>query len=107
MEKNHKSIEKYLALDAVTVFSIPNCGYCEKTKLALAKANVSFQVVNCKNIVDFSKDIFRKELESIYGSWSFPRIFFGFTCIGGNSDLSKLIREGRLNSIIEENMSIK
>ncbi len=82
----------------VTIFSKPNCQYCDRAKAILKRANVNYQEYD----VTTSQ---RNANASVYfsGVVTVPQIFIGDYHINGAEDLEKLTRAGRLQQLLEVN----
>ncbi len=78
-----------------TVFTKPNCSFCEKAKEILAAADVTIREV------DVSVDRHAAGVSAfVSGSHAAPQIFIGATHIAGAVELEKLRDAGVLNRII-------
>ena len=80
----------------VTLFSKPNCQYCDRAKAVLKRANVNYQEYD----VTASQ---RNADASVYfsGVTTVPQIFIGDYHINGAEDLEKLETAGKLKKLLE------
>lgn len=77
----------------VLIYSFEVCPYCEQAK-ALLKA---------KEIPFVEKVITRDEIQELSektGMMTVPQIFFGDTCIGGFTELLEIVKEDKLNELL-------
>jgi glutaredoxin 3 len=79
----------------VTVYSGPNCPYCEKAKALLNRKNISFQEFNVKE--DAAK---LEEMLARSGRKTIPQIFIDGKHVGGCDDLYALESEGKLDGML-------
>lgn len=82
----------------VTLFTKPNCQYCDRAKAVLKRVNVNYQEYN----VTTSQ---RNADASVYfsGVTTVPQIFIGDYHINGAEDLEKLEKTGRLEQLLKLN----
>ncbi len=79
----------------VTVYSGPNCPYCEKAKALLKRKNVSFEEFNVKD-----DTVKLEEMLSLSGRKTIPQIFINGKHIGGCDDLYGLESDGKLDGML-------
>lgn len=80
----------------VTVYSGPNCPYCDRAKMLLKKKNVAFEDFNVR--ADAAK--FDEMLQRSNGKKTIPQIFINDQHIGGCDDLYALDATGKLDSLL-------
>lgn len=76
-----------------SLFTIANCPFCDKAKNFLMRCDIECEAVFC-SLDDFTPEI-KAELEGIAGIKTFPKIFIGNKCIGGYSEMVKMIEEDK------------
>jgi glutaredoxin 3 len=79
----------------VTVYSGPNCPYCEKAKALLNRKNAAFEEFNVK--ADPAK---LEEMLTRSGRKTIPQIFINGTHVGGCDDLYALESAGKLDGML-------
>lgn len=85
----------------VTIYTLNYCPYCKKAKTILRDKNISFDEID----VTADEDVQSKKIAEkfkITGEVTFPQIIIGKDRIGGCSDLEQLIKENRLNKLLNE-----
>lgn len=82
----------------VTLFSKPNCQYCDRAKAVLKRAEIDYREYNVT-------DSQRNADASVYfsGVTTLPQIFIGNYQIDGAEDLEKLETIGRLKQLVQMN----
>jgi len=80
----------------VVIYTGDLCIHCDWAKDLLNKKNIKFIEHN------IAKDISKREemLKRSNGARTIPQIFIGEEHVGGNAELQKLEREGKLDSLI-------
>jgi glutaredoxin len=76
--------------DKFSVFVKEGCPFCKKALADLRKHKVTFTKVVCKDQGELKKNIKQKNLR-VPRITTFPRIFKGFTLVGGSDHLRKLL----------------
>ena len=80
----------------VVIYTGQRCAHCDWAKALLKRKNIGFTEYNIA--IDVTK---REEmLKKSNGARTVPQIFIGEHHVGGNVELQKLEREGKLNSLI-------
>lgn len=80
----------------ITIYSGPNCPYCQRAKMLLQKKNATFQDIDVK--ADPAK---RDEmLQKTGGKQTIPQIFINGQHIGGCDDLYALDAAGKLDGLL-------
>lgn len=80
----------------ITVYSGPNCPYCDRAKMLLKKKNAVFEDFNVRD--DTAK--FDEMLTRSNGKKTIPQIFINNQHIGGCDDLYALEASGKLDSLL-------
>ncbi len=80
----------------ITVYSGPNCPYCDRAKALLKKKGAAFEDVNVK--VDEAK--LAEMMSKSNGKRTIPQIFIGGQHIGGCDDLYALESAGKLDALL-------
>ena len=80
----------------VVIYTGPHCAHCRWTVALLNKKNIDFIEYN------IGEDPKKREemLEKSNGARTVPQIFIGDQHVGGNAELQKLDREGKLDSLV-------
>ncbi|MDE1900060.1 MAG: glutaredoxin 3 [Alphaproteobacteria bacterium] len=81
----------------ITVYSGPNCPYCDRAKMLLKKKGVAFEDINVRT--DEAK--LAEMMEKSGGRRTIPQIFIGGRHIGGCDDLYALDAAGKLDPILK------
>lgn len=82
----------------ITVYSGPNCPYCDRAKALLKKKGVAFDVIDVK--ADAIK--FEEMLAKSNGRRTIPQIFINGTHVGGCDDLHALDAAGKLDPMLAQ-----
>jgi glutaredoxin 3 len=80
----------------ITVYSGPNCPFCDRAKLLLKKKGANFQEFNVRADADKLAEMMQKS----GGKRSIPQIFVGNQHIGGCDDLYALDSAGKLDALL-------
>jgi glutaredoxin 3 len=80
----------------VTVYSGPNCPYCDKAKALLKRKNIRFEDYNVKEDAEKLEEM----LEPSGGRKSIPQIFINGQHIGGCDDLYALNDSGKFDQLL-------
>ncbi|KAL9471890.1 hypothetical protein ACSS6W_009831 [Trichoderma asperelloides] len=97
---NVEEVQRIIKKNNVVVFSKTWCPYCKAAKAALNEAKANYEVVELDNRKD--GDDLQDALLEISGQRSVPNIFFAEQHVGGNSDLQQLVKNGTLQSRLQE-----
>ena len=83
----------------VTLFSKPNCNFCDRAKAVLKRAGIKYEEYDV-TVNERNRDA------SIYlsGVTTVPQIFIGSYHINGAEDLEKLEKSGKLAKLLEMNL---
>ncbi len=82
----------------VEVYSSPLCGFCHAAKRLLNSKGVNFTEYNILTSPALKPEM----IERADGARTVPQIFVGDTHVGGCDELYALEREGRLDSLLAE-----
>lgn len=81
----------------VEIYTIDNCGFCERAKMLMKSRGVAFE----EKLVDRSDDATVQVLFQRSRMRTFPQIFVGGKLVGGFTQLEALDREGNLAQALE------
>lgn len=82
---------------AVRLYTRGWCGYCVAARRLLTKLEIEFDEVP----LDDDPEL-RRSLSEANSHWpTLPMIFVGEDFIGGYTELSRLVRRGRMNALLE------
>jgi glutaredoxin 3 len=82
------------------VFSKSYCPYCNNTKRILDGLNAKYKAIELNQEDD--GDAIQNALQQMTGQRTVPNIFINRVHIGGNSDLEKVVKNGKDGKKIEE-----
>jgi len=80
----------------VTVYSGPNCPYCDRAKALLKKKGAAYTEYDVRADSDKLAEMMQKS----NGKRTIPQIFIGETHIGGSDDLHALDSAGKLDALL-------
>jgi glutaredoxin 3 len=81
----------------ITIYTTPDCPYCQRAKALFIKKNLPF------NEISVAADaVLRREIAERTGRTSVPQIFFGSAYVGGCDDLYELHYDGKLDQRLAE-----
>ena len=83
-------------MTTITVYSGPNCPYCDRAKKLLEKKGLAFTDYNVRE--DAAR--FDEMLEKSGGRKTIPQIFINGQHVGGCDDLHALDRSGALDKLL-------
>ena len=80
----------------VVIYTGPLCNFCSAAKHLLNKKKINYEEI------DIGYDDKKREemLKKSNGARTVPQIFIGDHHVGGNIELQKLEKEGKLNSLV-------
>jgi glutaredoxin 3 len=81
----------------IQIYTTRWCGYCVRAKALLDSRGLAYEEV----AVD-GDPAFREQLLELTGGWTVPQILIDGRPIGGYTELWRLDREGRLDSLLPE-----
>lgn len=81
-----------IVVEAVEIYTIDNCPYCERAKALLKSRGISYAETH----VDKSNDTQIQDLVARSKMRTFPQIFIGGKIIGGYTELEAMDRAGKL-----------
>lgn len=76
----------------LTIFSVTYCPYCNSALSTLKSLKIDFQYIECDTANLSGKQT--EDLHKLSGFRTYPKIFIGKECIGGNDDMKKKIKNG-------------
>lgn len=79
----------------VTIYSKPQCPYCEKAKQLFNSLSVPFEEIN---VLEHPEK--REEVSQKNNWYTVPMIFVGDEFVGGSDDVHKLHAEGKLMEML-------
>jgi glutaredoxin 3 len=80
----------------ITVYSGPNCPFCERAKMLLKKKGAAFEDFNVKSDADKLTEM----MDRSGGMRTIPQIFINGQHIGGCDDLFALDSAGKLDPLL-------
>ncbi|XP_042303987.1 glutaredoxin-1 [Sceloporus undulatus] len=96
-------VNSKLAPDKVVIFGKSSCPFCHRALDLLEELNLKSGHLE---YIDLSKRSDMADIQDylleITGARTVPRIFIGYTCIGGFTDLDALKRSGELESLLKK-----
>ena len=99
-EEQKLAIEKQIGREPLLIFSKSYCPYCIETKRLIESHDVS-----CAKIREINQEPDGLQTQAIlfkiYGQKSVPNVFIKGSHIGGNSELQKLAKSGRLKELLD------
>ena len=95
-----KNLQAFLEKNIITVFSKSYCPYCIRTKNKLDNKGFLYKAFE----VDENEvpNHIVKEMQKKTGHYTFPSVFIGDMFVGGDSDLTKIIQNGKFDKIVQE-----
>ncbi|GLD94574.1 hypothetical protein PINS_up003185 [Pythium insidiosum] len=100
MSSPKELVQTTVASNAVVVYSKSYCPYCTKTKQLLRELGAKFALVELDTIDNGDEQ--QDALEEITGQGTVPNTFIGGKSVGGNSDVQKLHKNGKLVPLLQE-----
>jgi glutaredoxin 3 len=92
----YKNQTKERNMSNVTIYSGPNCPYCDRAKMLLKKKGAAYEEFNVRT--DSAK--FDEMLARSNSRKTIPQIFINGQHIGGCDDLYALDAEGKLDGLL-------
>lgn len=92
-------VQQLIAENAIIMFSKTTCPYCGRAKEIFDEFKVAFKVLELDTMSE-GREI-QDTLFSLTKQKTVPNIFIQGSHIGGCSDLEKLEREGKLDTMLE------
>ena len=80
----------------VTIYTGDLCIHCDSAKDLLNRKNIQFIEYNVAENISKREEMLKK----CNGARTVPQIFIGDQHVGGNAELQKLDREGKLDSLV-------
>jgi glutaredoxin 3 len=78
----------------IQMYTTAWCGYCTRAKSLLEERGLDYDEIHLDG-----DPAFRAKLLELSGRWTVPQIFIDGRPIGGYSELCRLDRDGRLESL--------
>mmetsp|Transcript_28171 Transcript_28171/g.29364 ORF Transcript_28171/g.29364 Transcript_28171/m.29364 type:complete len:104 (+) Transcript_28171:28-339(+) len=97
---NKGVLETLIQSGKVMVFSGTYCPYCTVTKNTLNKLGIPYQVRELD--IDPIDSKTKKQLDTMCGFTSIPKIFIGTNCIGGNDALQELVESNEIFELLSD-----
>lgn len=97
---NKSILDTLIVPKTIMIFSKTWCPYCDEAKSTLKKLNIKYNIIELD--VQPLSNFDLKRLDKICGFDTVPKIFVGKLCIGGNSDMQDLIRNGEFNKLLTD-----
>lgn len=85
----------------ITVFSKPECPFCDKAKMFFEENNIPFEVVDL-DPSNVTYEVQKEWLKSSTGQNTFPFIYVGTTFLGGFTELLRAHRTNALHTMCEK-----
>ena len=79
----------------VRIYTMRWCGFCSRAKALLDAKGIDYDEVAMDG-----DPAFRQTLMDLTGNWTVPQILFDGRPIGGYSELARLERDGRLDTLL-------
>jgi glutaredoxin 3 len=83
-------------MDAVDIYTIHYCPYCQDAKELLSRKGVVFHEIDATG----NREIRKQMVARANGRSTFPQIFIGATHVGGCDDLYALDEAGELDPLL-------
>lgn len=94
-------ISETIALYPVVVISKSTCPFCTKAKALLKEHDARFPVVELDELKPEIMNQVQDFMLHLTGARTVPRVFIGGVCVGGASDVAKLVEEGNLGGMLK------
>lgn len=96
-------LQKFLRPNKVFIFSKSYCSFCSKAKNLFKDLGIKYNSIEVDDSPELQDDDeFIEVLESYSGMKTYPKIFFGYTCIGGYSELNILHQNSKLEQLLKK-----
>lgn len=103
MDSLSSKLSKYIQPGKVFIFSTTYCPYCVQAKKLLSNYEIPFEYVEVDNDPNLKSDNdFIKELQTHSKIDTYPKVYIGVNCIGGFTDLNKLVKNMKLFSMLKK-----
>ena len=91
----------YPSLGLFTIYSIPDCIYCEKVKQLLENNHKKYVIVSCESFLMNHRDEFLATMDQLAGKVqrTFPFVFSDKVFVGGYQDTVALLEKEKKESI--------
>jgi glutaredoxin 3 len=81
----------------ITIYTGPQCNYCEAAKKLLARNNVTYNEINIATVDGAMDEMIKKA----NGKRTIPQIFFDDQHIGGYDEVRSLEKENKLKDLLK------
>jgi len=81
----------------VIIFSGPHCAHCEQAKALLEEHDIAFDERNIESSEEHKQDL----LARLPQVRALPQLFVNDVSIGSTEDLQLLVRDGRLQALLD------
>tara|TARA_Y100000389_G_scaffold31725_1_gene26870 strand:+ start:38 stop:292 length:255 start_codon:yes stop_codon:yes gene_type:complete len=81
----------------ITIYTGPQCNYCEAAKKLLARNNVTYNEINIATVDGAMDEMIKKA----NGKRTIPQIFFDDQHIGGYDEVRSLEKENKLQDLLK------
>ena len=81
----------------ITIYTGPQCGYCDAAKRLLIRNNATFKEINIANVEGAMDEMIKKA----NGKRTIPQIFFDDKHIGGYDETRALEKENKLQDLLK------
>jgi glutaredoxin 3 len=79
----------------IQMYTTSWCGYCVRAKALLDSRRLPYEEINLDD-----DPAFRQTIQDLTGGWTVPQILIDGQPIGGYTELWRLDRDGRLDSLL-------
>ncbi|KYN14283.1 PREDICTED: glutaredoxin-C4-like isoform X1 [Trachymyrmex cornetzi] len=87
-------VKELIAKDSVVIFSKTYCPYCKMAKEVFDSVQKLYTVIELDDREDAQE--IQDVLGEMTGARSVPRVFLNGECLGGGTDVKKLLQSGEL-----------
>tara|TARA_Y100000816_G_scaffold253270_1_gene204746 strand:+ start:64 stop:318 length:255 start_codon:yes stop_codon:yes gene_type:complete len=81
----------------ITIYTGPQCGYCDAAKRLLIRNNATFKEINIANVEGAMDEMIKKA----NGKRTIPQIFFDDQHIGGYDEVRALEKENKIQDLLK------
>ena len=79
----------------IQMYTTSWCGYCVRAKALLESRHLPYEEINLDD-----DPAFRQTIQDLTGGWTVPQILIDGQPIGGYTELWRLDRDGRLDTLL-------
>ncbi|XP_033752384.1 glutaredoxin-2, mitochondrial-like [Pecten maximus] len=95
-----KYIQQTVKDNCVVIFSKSYCPYCDDAEKIFKRLNVGATKIELDDRRDGAK--IQNILGHMTGAFTVPRVFVNGSCIGGASETTQLLKNGKLQQLINQ-----